>query len=163
MALNNQYRLNAIEDAANKNSVRIGSNKEIKRLPYILDDTENVIGILTCSHEGKSGRGVIVATEKRVLFLLDNDGKDDLQSFDYKNLSSITFKKNILLGSLTITADHRIEKYNGVSPKYGNQFVELVCELITDYMEENATKSNTNITKEPKNPPTNSMETIPED
>jgi hypothetical protein len=78
------------------------SRKEIKELPNILWEDERVEKIVTGTYE--NGNGVLLATNKRLLFVDKGMMKLRVEDFPYDKVSSIQYKTGMMMGTLTIFA-----------------------------------------------------------
>jgi hypothetical protein len=88
--------------AMSKMSHKMGSKREIKRLPEHLWEDETV-DLLTGGTYG-SGTGVLVLTDRRLLFLKDGMMSKTSEDFPLEKISSIQWSTGMLLGKITVFA-----------------------------------------------------------
>jgi hypothetical protein len=119
-----------IQEAKKGNAILFGSNREIRRLPIYLHEGEQVYKIITGS-PGK-GRGVIVATDERVLFIKDGWVFRTVQDFPYETVSSVEFKTGIMFGSFIMYGKGDETAYNWVGRFAGAEFARLVRKYSSD-------------------------------
>ena len=121
-----------IKQAAKGNAFLFGSNREIRRLPEYLHDGEEVLSIITGGRMGKRGRGIIVATNERLLLIWDGWVFRENQDFPYETISSVEFNTRIFFGSLTVYGKGDETSYNWIGRFAGAKFTKLVRQLTSD-------------------------------
>ena len=73
---------------------------EINELPNILWEDEDIIRLASGVYN--NGMGIVVATNKRILFLNKGVFNTQIEDFSYNKISSIQCNKGVLMGSLII-------------------------------------------------------------
>lgn len=86
--------------ASDKLSTKMGVRKELKRLPHHLHDGENVLNLSDGMYDGD--RGLVVLTDRRVLFTAEGMGKTKLEDFPYSKISSVQTSTGMMFGEITI-------------------------------------------------------------
>ncbi|MBP1908296.1 PH domain-containing protein [Methanolobus bombayensis] len=76
--------------------------KSIKELPNILDDDELIENLCTANQEGAPSVGLLIATNKRLIFVKKSIFASHFEEFPYSKIDSIHFKSDILNGKVTI-------------------------------------------------------------
>ena len=84
--------------AKRKLSTKLGVRKELKRLPDKLEHEEELITLASGSFEG--GTGLVVVTNRRLLFLEQGRFKDKLEEFPYDRVASISTEKKLTAGKV---------------------------------------------------------------
>ncbi|MFX3672849.1 MAG: PH domain-containing protein [Paenisporosarcina sp.] len=113
--------------------------KEIKELPNILWENENVEKLVSGFYAG--GNGILVATNKRVLFV--NKGLVyglKVEDFPYTNISSIEYSTGMLLGKIKFYVSGNKAEIDNVDKKMTREFAEYVRARITKPSEKAPTK-----------------------
>lgn len=87
--------------------VTIFMNKEMERLPHILEPEEKIIHAVTGNWKGKK-HGLLTATDKRMIFLSYNLFNSFEERFSYENMSPLCCEQGILYGDIIIQADRRV-------------------------------------------------------
>lgn len=118
-----------IKEAKKGNAILFASNREIRRLPLYLSAGEDVISIITGSPIGSPGRGIIVATNYRVLFIKDGWILRTDQDFPYETISSVEMKTGLFFGTFTLYGKGDETGYSWVGRFKGQKFKKIVQEL----------------------------------
>lgn len=139
-----------IYEASKKNFMLLGSNREIRRLPSYLNSGERVLALVTGTpHEtvstgynrgrsyekragAKKGRGIVVATDSRILFIKDGWLFRSTQDYPYETISSVEFETRIFFGDLSIYGKGDGTVYSGVGRTAGAEFSKIVRQLVAD-------------------------------
>jgi len=121
-----------IKTALKGNAFRFGSNREIRRLPQYLQPGEKVLSIVTGSRHQKRGRGIVVATDQRVLFIWDGWVFRENQDFPYETISSMEFQTGVFFGIMTLYGKGDEISYNWIDRFSGDRFTKLVRQLAAD-------------------------------
>lgn len=121
-----------IKEAKKGNMILFGSNREIRRLPLYLSKDEIVHKIITGSPGKKKGRGIIVVTDVRILFIKDGWVFRTIQDFPYETISSVEFKTGIFFGIFAIYAKGDETAYNWVGRFAGAEFAKVARQLSLD-------------------------------
>lgn len=120
-----------IDKASRNNFVRLGALRELRKLPEYLHNGEVVLDVVTGSREGKYGRGVMVATNERLLIIFNGWVFRENSDFSYETISSIEFKVNgLFFGELTVFGKGSHVTYNWVGRKAGREFVKVVRQIV---------------------------------
>lgn len=99
--------------------------REIKQLPDILWEDEKVESIVQGMYS--KGLGILVATNKRLVFV--DKGMIyglTVETFPYKNISSIQYSTGLLYGKLTIFSSGNKSEIDNVGKKEVRLFSEFV-------------------------------------
>lgn len=119
-----------IKQAKRSNMFLFGSNREIRRLPLYLNPDEEVLLIASGSRKDQRGRGLIVATDRRVLFIWDGWVFRTEQDFRYETISSVEFNTGILFGVFTVYGLGDEVSYNWVDRFVGHKMTRLVRQKV---------------------------------
>lgn len=122
-----------IKEAAKGNAILFGSNRELRRLPLYLHENEQIHKIVTGSPGKNKGRGIIVATNLRILFLKDGWILRTVQDFPYETMSSVEFQTRIFFGTLVIYGKGDERSYNWIGRYAGVNFTQIVSKLSSEY------------------------------
>ena len=116
------------------------NRKEIKELPDILWEDENIVDLIPGFYNG--GNGLLVATDRRLIFL-DKGLLYGLrvEDFPLSNISSIQYSTGLLLGDITIFASGNKAKIKNVDKHRVKLFAENVRHRITLLKESNSNSS----------------------
>ena len=110
--------------AMGKMSYKMGSKREIKRLPDQLWENERV-DLITGGTYG-SGTGVLVLTDRRLLFLRDEVMSKTSEDFPLEEISSIMWSTGMLLGKMTVYASGNKAEINNVQMQDGKAITDAV-------------------------------------
>jgi hypothetical protein len=117
-----------IERARSLMSYKLGSNREIRRLAEYLWDDEEVERMVNARYGG--GTGLLVLTNRRLLFLKDGMMKQTLEDFPLDKVSSVQWSSGLTLGKLTIFASGNKAEVDQVQKKDGKDLADHVRERI---------------------------------
>lgn len=120
-----------IYNAAKGNFILFGSRRELRRLKLYLNKGEEVFQIITGSRAGLRGRGIVVATNERVIFIWDGWVFRETQDFPYETVSSVEFRTGILFGTFSMYGKGDEVAYNWVGRVSGANFAKTVRELVS--------------------------------
>ena len=112
------------------NGATFWNGKEIKELPNILWNDETIEALIGGVYN--KGRGVLVASNKRLLFV--DKGLVwglKVEDFPYDKISSIQYSKGLLMGEITIFTSGNKATIEGTDKQYCAQFCEQVRARIT--------------------------------
>lgn len=118
-----------INEAKQGNFILFGSRREIRRLPLYLHKGEEVIKIITGSPGRNRGRGIIVITDERLLFIKDGWVFRTAQDFPYETISSVEFRTGIFFGAIILYAKGDETAYNWIGRFAGASFSQIAREL----------------------------------
>jgi hypothetical protein len=113
-----------IEAARAKMSVSLGSGKEIKRLPEYLWEGETVQMMVTGAY-GK-GVGLLVYTDRRLLFVQHGIMSQTSEDFPLDKLSSVQWSAGMVQGTITIFASGAKAEVKNVNKIDGKAIVDAV-------------------------------------
>lgn len=117
-----------IERARSLMSYRLGSNREIKRLADFLWDDEEVARMVGGRYGG--GTGLLVLTDRRLLFVKHGRMKQTLEDFPLDKVSSVQWSSGLALGKLTIFASGNKAEVDQLQKKDGKDLADHVREVI---------------------------------
>lgn len=107
--------------------------REIKELPSILWEDESVENIIQGTYN--NGTGMLIATNKRLIFVDKGMIKLRVEDFPYDKISSIQYQTGILLGKMSVfTSGNRAEITN-LSKNETKPFAEYVRARVTSKSE----------------------------
>lgn len=151
-----------ITEAKKGNAILFGSNREIRRLPLYLHEGEVVHRIISGSPGQHKGRGIIVATNERVLFVKDGWVFRTVQDFPYETISSVEFKTGILFGAFIMYGKGDETAYNWVGRVAGAAFAKEVRKLSSVSNRGNTGQTPTNASQPLPAPPAPVYELTPQ-
>lgn len=92
-----------IEQLANsKLKSRMGVKKELKTLPSHLSEGEQVLNLSSGMYDGANG--LVVLTDRRVIFIEAGLGRSRFEDFGYDKITSVQTSSGMMFGELTIHA-----------------------------------------------------------
>jgi hypothetical protein len=94
---------------------KVAVRREVKKLPEILGEGETVTTMAQGKYEHK--QGLIVATDRRVLFMEEGLVRHRLEDFPYTRISSVQTESGMVRGKLTIYASGTKAVIEDVMPK----------------------------------------------
>lgn len=107
-----------------------GSNREIKKLETYLDEGEPVDAMISGAY-GK-GVGLLVLTDRRLLFIVDGMMSKTSEDFPLSKVSSVGWNGGMLLGTITIFASGNKAEIKNVHKDNGKDFVDRVRPRLAD-------------------------------
>jgi hypothetical protein len=113
-----------IQAAKDKMQYRLGAGREIKRLTNYLWDGE-VVHLMAAGQYGP-GQGVVVLTDRRLLFLKDGMTRQATEDFPIDKIASVQWNAGMVLGSLTIFASGNKAEIERMDKKDGRQIADAV-------------------------------------
>lgn len=114
-----------------KLSHRIGVRKELKNLPSILQDGEPVLNLASGEYDGR--QGLVVATDRRVLFYEKGLGRSRQEDFAFSKISSVQSETGMVNGKLIIFASGNKAVIEKVYPKErATEFGDFLRARISD-------------------------------
>jgi hypothetical protein len=108
-----ESRLEAL--AKDKLAYQMGVKKELRNLLGLLYEQELVVNLARGSYDGK--QGLVVVTDRRVLFLSEGIGRHKLEDFPYDKVNSVQSEKGMVNGGLKIFASGNAAVIENVYPK----------------------------------------------
>jgi Bacterial PH domain/Short C-terminal domain len=103
--------------------------KEIKELPSILWEDEHIERLIQGTYSG--GNGLLVATNKRLVFVDKGMTKLKVEDFPYDKISSIQYKTGMLLGEIVIFSSGNKAEIKNVDKQGCRNFAESVRARVT--------------------------------
>jgi hypothetical protein len=94
---------------------KIGIRREVKKLPELLGEGEDVVTMAQGKYEDK--QGLVAVTDRRVLFLEQGMVRHRLEDFPYGRISSVQTETGMAYGKLTIHASGNKAVIENVLPK----------------------------------------------
>jgi hypothetical protein len=113
-----------IANAKSKMRVKLGGGREIKRLTEHLWEGETVERMTTGVYG--NGTGLIVLTDRRLLFVQDGVMSKKSEDFPLDKVSSVQWGSGLLLGAITIFASGNKTEIKNVNKDDGKEIVDLV-------------------------------------
>lgn len=96
-------------------NIRIFMRKELKKLPELLNDSEDVVNLAQGRYEGK--QGAVVVTDRRVMLVEEGVFRSRLEDFPYERISSIQTDKGMMFGKIVIFASGNKAILDQIMPK----------------------------------------------
>lgn len=103
---------------------------EVRALPRILWDTEEIQKVAYGAYEG--GFGLLVATDRRLLFVDRRFFHLTCDEVPYDNISAVEYYTSLMTGTLKITNRGGDLKLRGVRKRRAREFAEYVDEKICE-------------------------------
>jgi hypothetical protein len=113
-----------IATAKNKMRVKLGGGREIKRLLDHLWEGETVERMTTGAYG--NGTGLIVLTDRRLLFVQDGVMSKKSEDFPIDKVSSVQWSSGLILGAITIFASGNKTEIKNVNKDDGKEIVDAV-------------------------------------
>jgi hypothetical protein len=104
-----------ISQLAEKLNVKMMVRKELRKLPSMLHEHEQVVNLIQGRYEGNEG--LIVATDRRVMFIDEGIVRSQREDFAYERISSVQCSTGMLSGKLTIFASGNKAELDNILPK----------------------------------------------
>lgn len=111
-----------IAAARSKMQVKLGAGREIKRLAEQLWDNEKVE--LMCAGQYGAGQGLLVMTDRRLLFVKDGIMAKTTEDFPWAKVSSIQWSSGLATGTLIIFASGARAEIKNVNKSDGKALAE---------------------------------------
>jgi hypothetical protein len=89
-----------INELAQKLNVKTFVRKELRKLPEMLYEDEEVMNLTQGQYEGN--QGLVAVTDRRVMFVDEGMIRSHREDFPYERISSVQCKKSLMSGTLTI-------------------------------------------------------------
>ena len=122
--------LGSIEELARRLPSRLGVKRELKKLPSLLMAGESVLQLDTGTYAGTNG--LVVATDQRIMFMLEGLTRSRHETFPYDEISSVRSEVGMMTGTcrLTVTTIDRQAEITNMS--------KAVVDEITEYIRQRA-------------------------
>jgi hypothetical protein len=104
-----------IEQLAGKLNIKFMVRRELKMLPEILHEHEEILNLAQGRYEGNEG--LITVTDRRVLFIDQGMFSSHREDFPYEKISSVQCSKGMLSGKVTIFASGNKAVIDNVMPR----------------------------------------------
>jgi hypothetical protein len=118
-----------IEAAKQKMRTKLGSGREIKKLNSYLWDDETVD--LMAGGTYGAGTGLLVLTDRRLLFLKDGIMSKTTEDFPMEKISSVQWSSGIGLGTLTVFASGNKAVIKSMNKQDGKQIADTIRARLT--------------------------------
>ncbi len=119
-----------IEAAKSRMGVKFGGGREIKRLENHLWEGETVHSMTTGNY-GK-GIGLVVMTDRRLLFVQDGMMSKATEDFPYSKISSVSWQSGMTMGTIVVFASGNKAEITNVHKKDGKSIVDSLRERLAD-------------------------------
>lgn len=113
-----------IAAAKSKMRVKFGGGREIKRLVTHLWEGEEVRW-MTTGYYGK-GNGLIVLTDRRLLFVMDGVMSKQTEDFPLDKISSVQWNSGLAMGTIIVFASGNKAEIKNVQKDDGKQITDLI-------------------------------------
>lgn len=113
-----------IESAAAKILSTFGSKRELRTLETNLWPDETVRAISSGTYG--PGQGIVVLTDRRVIFWKNGFTKQLLEDFPLKNISSVQWESGMMLGKLHVYTSGNKATIANMDKDGGRQISELI-------------------------------------
>lgn len=111
-----------IDSAVSRMPSKLGSKREIKDLPNQLWEGEQVLHLASGFYGG--GTGLLVVTDRRVLFFMKGVMRTVSEDFLYDKISSVEYRSGILFGKITIYVSNQKADIDQIDKNLGKQIVD---------------------------------------
>jgi Bacterial PH domain/Short C-terminal domain len=113
-----------IETAKQKMRTKVGSGREIKKLVNYLWDDERVD--LMAGGTYGAGTGLLVLTDRRLLFLKDGVFAKTTEDFPMEKISSVQWSSGMISGTLTVFASGNKAEIKNMTKDDGKQIADVI-------------------------------------
>jgi hypothetical protein len=113
-----------IQAAKDKMQTRFGAGREMKRLVSHLWEGE-LVELMAAGTYG-AGQGLVVLTDRRLLFVMDGLTRQTIEDFPMDKISSVQWSSGMVMGTLTIFASGNKADIEQVNKKDGKQIADAV-------------------------------------
>ncbi|TCC54290.1 hypothetical protein E0H73_39610 [Kribbella pittospori] len=111
-------------------SSKVGSRREIKKLPEYLWEGERV-DLITSGTYG-SGTGIVVLTDRRLFFLKDGVMSKTSEDFPLSKISSVQWSSGMLMGKIIVFASGNKAEIVNVQKTDGKAITDAVRARLTN-------------------------------
>lgn len=101
--------------AATKLNMKLGVRKELKKLTDKLAEDEEVVNLARGQYDNKTG--LVVVTDRRVLFTEQGMMRSRLEDFPYDRVTSVQTESGMVYGKLTIFSSGNKTVIERIAPK----------------------------------------------
>lgn len=110
--------------------VSLGGGREIKRLPEHLWEGE-IVQSMTTGTYGK-GTGLVVMTDRRLLFVQDGIMSKTTEDFPYSKISSVSWNSGMMVGTVVVFASGNKAEITNVNKDDGKAMVGALRARLAD-------------------------------
>jgi Bacterial PH domain/Protein of unknown function (DUF2510) len=118
-----------IAAAKGKMRVKFGGGREIKRLPDHLWEGETVDQMTTGAYG--AGTGLVVLTDRRLLFLHEGLMSKTSEDFPMDKVSSVQWSSGLMMGTIVIFASGNKSEIKNVNKDDGKEIVDKIRHRLT--------------------------------
>ncbi|MFI6883383.1 PH domain-containing protein [Streptosporangium canum] len=118
-----------IQAALNLMQRKIGARREVRRLIEYLWEGERVDYMATGHYGG--GQGLMVLTDRRLLFLKDGMLSKTTEDFPLEKISSVQWSSHVMAGTLIVFASGNKAEVKGMKKKDGKQIADAVRDRLS--------------------------------
>lgn len=119
-----------IESAKARMRVKMGGGREIKKLAGYLWEGETVQRMTTGTY-GK-GTGLVVMTDRRLVFVQDGVMSKSTEDFPYSKISSVSWNSGMMLGTLVVFASGNKAEIKNMNKDDGKEMADALRERLAD-------------------------------
>lgn len=128
-----------INNFINYYKIKINNTKsEIKELPKLLNEKEELFGIIEGNLKSIAGRkqaglGICVITSKRIIFFRKSIiGTTTFEEIPLHKISSASFRSGLVFGSVSITSNSNEALIENCDKNNGASFAKVITNLINE-------------------------------
>jgi hypothetical protein len=119
-----------IDAAAERLGSTMGSKREISKLPEVLWEGETVQVLAGGQYGG--GTGLLVMTDRRLLFFKHGWASQKLEDFPYSKISSVEWRGGLALGTLVVYASGNKAEIKSINKRDGAAMSDALRQRIAD-------------------------------
>lgn len=113
-----------IQAAKDRMQTRLGAGREMKRLTQYLWEGETVHLMAAGRYGG--GIGLVVLSDRRLLFVMDGVTRQTIEDFPLDKISSVQWSAGMVQGTLSIFASGNKADIDQISKKDGKQLADTL-------------------------------------
>jgi hypothetical protein len=113
-----------IQAAKDRMSLRLGAGREMKRLTNHLWEGE-VVHLMAAGRYG-GGQGIVVMTDRRLLFVMDGVLRQTTEDFPLDRISSVQWNSGMVWGTLAIFASGNKADIEQLDKRDGKQIADAL-------------------------------------
>ncbi|MDA2805717.1 PH domain-containing protein [Nocardiopsis suaedae] len=117
-----------IQAAKDRMSSRIGANREMRKLVEYLWHGEQVTHLVSGAYGG--GVGLVVLTDRRMLFLKDGWTSQTVESFPFEKVSSVQWSGGMMMGKIIVFASGNKAEITQVPKPDGKAMVDALNNVL---------------------------------
>jgi hypothetical protein len=115
--------------AKKKLNARLGVKKELRNLPTHLSEGEQVLNLSSGTYDGASG--LVVLTDRRVIFTSAGMVKSRLEDFPYGRVSSVQHSGGMMFGQLTIFSSGNKAELTNMAKDRAKEIADYIRDRIS--------------------------------